>query len=163
MILVHILNDCNDTVNIDQGVVFGGMLTAWRMPEREAVSVPAKQDYAGDPDSPLKRWEQRRFAPPNIRKFKEGFTVQTASKLDVSVHGEVAKTAIDTFSHYTVPLEETDLHPAYNESSAGYMFCRGISGASTGCVPILSLTGRYPYGCREETHGQPGHFASFPR
>ncbi|WP_339312488.1 polynucleotide kinase-phosphatase [Paenibacillus sp. FSL k6-2145] len=96
----------NDTVNIDQGVVFGGMLTAWRMPEREAVSVPAKQDYAGDPDSPLKRWEQRRFAPPNIRKFKEGFTVQTASKLDVSVHGEVAKTAIDTFSHYTVPLEE---------------------------------------------------------
>lgn len=96
----------NDTVNIDQGVVFGGMLTAWRMPEREAVSVPAKQDYARDPDSPLKRWEQRRFAPPNIRKFKEGFTVQTASKLDVFVHGEVAKTAIDTFSHYTVPLEE---------------------------------------------------------
>ncbi|WP_339287098.1 polynucleotide kinase-phosphatase [Paenibacillus sp. FSL R5-0486] len=96
----------NDTVNIDHGVVFGGMLTAWRMPEREAVSVPAKQDYARDPDSPLKRWEQRRFAPPNIRKFKEGFTVQTASKLDVFVHGEVAKTAIDTFSHYTVPLEE---------------------------------------------------------
>jgi len=101
----------NDTVNIDQGVVFGGMLTAWRMPEREAVSVPAKQDYAGDPDSPLKRWEQRRFAPPNIRKFKEGFTVQTASKLDVSVHGEVAKTAIDTFSHYTVPLEELTYIP----------------------------------------------------
>ncbi|WP_339168808.1 polynucleotide kinase-phosphatase [Paenibacillus sp. FSL R5-0341] len=96
----------NDTVNIDQGVVFGGMLTAWRMPEREAVIVPAKQDYAADPDSPLKRWEQRRFAPPNIRKFKEGFTVQTASKLDVTVHDEVAKTAIDTFSHYTVPLEE---------------------------------------------------------
>ncbi|WKL00179.1 hypothetical protein Q0F98_23730 [Paenibacillus amylolyticus] len=32
----------NDTVNIDQGVVFGGMLTAWRMPEREAVSVPGE-------------------------------------------------------------------------------------------------------------------------
>lgn len=29
----------NDTVNIDQGVVFGGMLTAWSMPEREIVSV----------------------------------------------------------------------------------------------------------------------------
>lgn len=96
----------NDTVNIDQGVVFGGMLTAWRMPERESVSVAALRDYAGDPDSPLKRWEQRRFAPPNLRKFKEGFTVQTGSRLDVSIQGEVARTAIDTFSHFTVPLEE---------------------------------------------------------
>lgn len=96
----------NDTVNIDQGVVFGGMLTAWRMPERESVSVPAKQDYAQDSDSPLKRWEQRRFAPPNIRKFKDGFTVQTGSRLDVTVQGELAQTAVDTFSHFTVPLEE---------------------------------------------------------
>lgn len=96
----------NDTVNIDQGVVFGGMLTAWRMPERESVSVPAKQDYAEDPDSPLKRWNQQRFAPPNIRKFKDGFTVQTGSRLNVAVQGEVAQTALDTFSHFTVPLEE---------------------------------------------------------
>ncbi|CAI6081727.1 Bis(5'-nucleosyl)-tetraphosphatase, symmetrical [Paenibacillus sp. JJ-100] len=96
----------NDTVNIDQGVVFGGMLTAWRMPEREIVSVPAKQDYAQDPDSPLKRWEQQRFAPPNIRKFKNGFTVQTGSRLNVTVQGELAQTALDTFSHFTVPLEE---------------------------------------------------------
>ncbi|MBU5353501.1 polynucleotide kinase-phosphatase [Paenibacillus barcinonensis] len=96
----------NDTVNIDQGVVFGGMLTAWRMPERESVSVTAKQDYARDADSPLKRWEQQRFAPPNIRKFKDGFTVQTESRLNVTVQGELAQTALDTFSHYTVPLEE---------------------------------------------------------
>jgi protein phosphatase len=35
----------NNTVNIDTGCVFGGMLTALRYPEREMVSVPARQTY----------------------------------------------------------------------------------------------------------------------
>lgn len=45
-------------MNIDQGAVFGGSLTAYRYPEGEFVSVKAKRDYAGDPDSPLIRWER---------------------------------------------------------------------------------------------------------
>jgi protein phosphatase len=35
----------NRTVNIDTGCVFGGKLTALRYPEREFVSVPARQSY----------------------------------------------------------------------------------------------------------------------
>ena len=35
----------NGTINIDTGCVFGGKLTALRYPEREIVSVPAKQIY----------------------------------------------------------------------------------------------------------------------
>lgn len=35
----------NRTVNVDTGCVFGGRLTALRYPEREFVSVPAKQTY----------------------------------------------------------------------------------------------------------------------
>lgn len=35
----------NNTVNIDTGCVFGGGLTALRYPERELVTVPAKQVY----------------------------------------------------------------------------------------------------------------------
>ena len=35
----------NNTVNIDTGCVFGGKLTALRYPEKEFVSVPAKQTY----------------------------------------------------------------------------------------------------------------------
>lgn len=35
----------NRTVNVDTGCVFGGKLTALRYPEREFVSVPAKQTY----------------------------------------------------------------------------------------------------------------------
>jgi protein phosphatase len=36
----------NQTMNIDTGCVFGGRLTALRYPEREIVSVPARQEYA---------------------------------------------------------------------------------------------------------------------
>lgn len=36
----------NRTINIDTGCVFGGKLTALRYPEKELVSVPAKQTYA---------------------------------------------------------------------------------------------------------------------
>jgi protein phosphatase len=36
----------NNTVNVDTGCVFGGRLTALRYPEREFVSVPARQEYA---------------------------------------------------------------------------------------------------------------------
>jgi protein phosphatase len=37
----------NRTINVDTGCVFGGALTALRYPERELVSVPARQVYAG--------------------------------------------------------------------------------------------------------------------
>lgn len=39
------------TVNIDTGCVFGGTLTALRYPERQTVSVPARQAYAEPPAS----------------------------------------------------------------------------------------------------------------
>jgi protein phosphatase len=42
----------NRTINIDTGCVFGGRLTALRWPERELVSVTARQTYA-DPVRPF--------------------------------------------------------------------------------------------------------------
>jgi len=36
----------NRTINIDTGCVFGGKLTALRWPEKEIISVPARQTYA---------------------------------------------------------------------------------------------------------------------
>ncbi len=42
----------NRTINIDTGCVFGGKLTALRWPEKELVSVPARQTYA-DPVRPF--------------------------------------------------------------------------------------------------------------
>lgn len=100
-----------NTVNIDQGAVFGGSLTAYRYPEQQFVSIKAKRDYAGDPDSPLIRWERGRFSPPNLRKFVEGYAVQTELYGEVTVRGEFVKAAIDTVSHFTVPLEELVYFP----------------------------------------------------
>jgi len=39
----------NRTINIDTGCIFGGRLTALRWPERELVSVLARQTYLGPP------------------------------------------------------------------------------------------------------------------
>ncbi|WP_019913350.1 polynucleotide kinase-phosphatase [Paenibacillus sp. HW567] len=95
-----------NTINIDQGAVFGGSLTAYRYPEQQFVSVKAYKDYAEDPDSPLIRWERGRFSPPNLRKFVEGYSVMTDTYGEISVRGEFVKAAIDSVSHYTIPMEE---------------------------------------------------------
>lgn len=44
----------NNTIDIDTGCVFGGALTALRWPERELVSVPARQIYS-EPSRPMQR------------------------------------------------------------------------------------------------------------
>ncbi|WP_310831562.1 polynucleotide kinase-phosphatase [Paenibacillus pedocola] len=95
-----------NTVNIDQGAVFGGSLTGYRYPEQQFVSVRAHRDYARDPDSPLIRWERGRFSPPNLRKFVEGYSVMTDAYGEISVRGDYVKAAIDSVSHFTIPLEE---------------------------------------------------------
>jgi protein phosphatase len=48
----------NRTVNVDTGCVFGGKLTALRYPEKEFVSVPAKQTYC-EPSRPFLPVEQQ--------------------------------------------------------------------------------------------------------
>jgi hypothetical protein len=48
----------NGTINIDQGCVFGGRLTAYRFPEDELLGVPAKENYSGLLDNPLTRYKQ---------------------------------------------------------------------------------------------------------
>lgn len=96
----------NNTLNIDQGVVFGGSLTAYRYPEQQFVSVKAKQDYANVPDNPLKEWELNRLAPPNIMKFLEGYSVLTEHYGEIIIYDDGVKPALDDVSHYTLPLED---------------------------------------------------------
>ncbi len=96
----------NNTVNIDQGAVFGGSLTAYSFPERKFISVKAKQDYSGMEDNPLKEWEQKRLDPPNIIRFIEGYHVLTTDYGEVKIFSELAKPAVDAVSHFTIPIEE---------------------------------------------------------
>lgn len=96
----------NQTINIDQGVVFGGQLTAYRYPEREFAAVEAKRDYSGHPDNPLIEWEKNRLNPPDIAKFLKGYSVLTEELGEVRIPPELVKPAIDTVSHFTVPIEQ---------------------------------------------------------
>ncbi|WP_019415155.1 polynucleotide kinase-phosphatase [Paenisporosarcina sp. TG20] len=96
----------NNTINIDQGVVFGGALTAFRYPEEEFVSVQAKQDYSGARDNPLEEWEKNRLNPPNLGKFITGYSVNTEELGEIKIHQDIVKPAIDTVSHFTIPIEQ---------------------------------------------------------
>lgn len=96
----------NNTINIDQGVVFGGALTAFRYPEEEFVSVHANHDYSRDKNNPLKEWEKNRFNPPNLAKFINGFSVNTEELGEIKIQQDIVKPAIDTVSHFTIPIEQ---------------------------------------------------------
>jgi polynucleotide kinase-phosphatase len=95
-----------NTVNIDQGVVFGGKLTAFHYPERKFTAIAAKQDYALIADNPLKKWEEKRLSPPNLLGLIDGYTVLTEQYGELKISSKFVKAAIDEISHFTVPLEE---------------------------------------------------------
>ncbi|RBW69663.1 polynucleotide kinase-phosphatase [Bacillus taeanensis] len=96
----------NSTINIDQGVVFGGKLTAFRYPEKQLFSVKALNDYSEFADNPLKKWEEQRLASPNINKFINGYSVLTEYGGEITLYQEHVKPAIDTISHFTIPIEQ---------------------------------------------------------
>lgn len=95
-----------NTVNIDQGVVFGGNLTAFHYPERKFTSVAAKRDYALVEDNPLKKWEEKRLSPPNLLGLIDGYTVLAEQFGELKIPSKMVKAAIDDVSHFTLPLEE---------------------------------------------------------
>ncbi|NPC94073.1 polynucleotide kinase-phosphatase [Bacillus sp. WMMC1349] len=96
----------NNTINIDQGVVFGGELTAFRYPEKEFVSVQAKKDYSGRKNNPLIELKKKRLNPPNMAKFINGFSVLTDVLGEIQIPKQYVMPSIDMVSHFTVPIEE---------------------------------------------------------
>ena len=74
----------NNTVNIDTGCVFGGQLTALRYPERETVSVKARQTYY-EPARP--------FLPEKIETQRQ---LQHAQDDVLDLSDVVGKRLIDT-------------------------------------------------------------------
>ena len=84
----------NRTINIDTGCVFGGKLTALRYPERELVSVPARQTYY-QPTKPL-------LSQPDKQSALE--TQQADSILDID--DVLGKRVISTRLHHNVTIRE---------------------------------------------------------
>lgn len=97
----------NRTVNIDTGCVFGGKLTALRYPEREFVSIAAKQTYCeparpfltGEPQSPLSA--QQQF--DNILEAEDVIgkrIIATRLQHNVTVREENATAALEVMSRF---------------------------------------------------------------
>jgi protein phosphatase len=85
----------NRTINIDTGCVFGGKLTALRYPEKELVSVPAKQTYA----------ESRKpFLPPENQAPTLSAQQQNDDLLDLA--DVTGKRIISTRLHGNVTIRE---------------------------------------------------------
>lgn len=85
----------NRTVNIDTGCVFGGKLTALRYPEREFVSVPAKQTYC-EPVRP--------FLP--VEDQAPALTAQQLHDDILDVADVLGKRIVSTRLHHTVTIRE---------------------------------------------------------
>jgi protein phosphatase len=84
----------NRTINIDTGCVFGGRLTALRWPEKELVSVPARDTYA-DPVRP--------FLPTVATS---GLSAQQANDDLLDIDDVRGKRLITTRLHRSVTIRE---------------------------------------------------------
>jgi protein phosphatase len=85
----------NHTINIDTGCVFGGKLTALRWPERELVSVPARETYS-EPARP--------FLPPQEQAPSLSAQQQHDDVLDIE--DVVGKRLIGTRLHGNITVRE---------------------------------------------------------
>jgi len=85
----------NQTINIDTGCVFGGKLTALRWPERELVSVAARETYS-EPARP--------FLPPNEQAPALSAQQQHDDVLDIE--DVTGKRLIGTRLHGNITVRE---------------------------------------------------------
>ena len=84
----------NRTINIDTGCVFGGRLTALRWPEKELVSVPARDTYA-EPARPF-------LAPPTTA----GLSAQHENDDLLDIEDVRGKRLVTTRLHRNVTIRE---------------------------------------------------------
>ncbi len=122
----------NNTIDIDQGCVFGGQLTALRYPERELVSVPAAQVYY-QPIKPMLSQADSRSLQQQLDDVLDWSEVAgkqlIATRLQrlITIQAEQSAAALEVLSRFAVDPKwlvylpptmspcETSEHPDYLE------------------------------------------------
>ncbi len=116
----------NKTINIDTGCVFGGRLTALRYPEKELVSVPARQVYC-EPVRPLVVAAETR--PDDLLDINDVIgkrVVATSLRGNITIREENAAAALEVMSRFAVNprwliyLPPT-MSPSETSSEDGYL------------------------------------------
>lgn len=92
----------NNTVCIDTGCVFGGALTGWRWPEREAVRVPARREHYA-PARPLVDKTTGDFATDDMLNIDDVLNrriLATRLRGNVRIREENAAAALEVMSRF---------------------------------------------------------------
>ena len=100
----------NETICIDTGCAFGGRLSALRWPERELVSVPAKQTYAQPPKALStarkattgRTRQQESDALLDLEDVAGPLRLHTRIAGTVSIRKENCAAALDTMARFAV-------------------------------------------------------------
>ncbi|HZM06784.1 MAG TPA: polynucleotide kinase-phosphatase [Candidatus Saccharimonadales bacterium] len=97
----------NNTINIDTGCVFGGKLTALRYPEKEVVSIPARQTYAESrkpflkpEQSPILSAQQQQDDLLDLADVTGKYIVSTRLHGNVTIREENATAALEVMSRF---------------------------------------------------------------
>ena len=98
----------NNTICIDTGCVFGGKLTALRYPERELVSVPARQTYY-EPVRPLQPHAQSALSTQqqhdellSVQDVLGKRVIDTSLARRITIREENATAALEVMSRFAV-------------------------------------------------------------
>jgi polynucleotide kinase-phosphatase len=101
----------NRTINIDTGCVFGGSLTAFRYPEKELVSIPARRVYY-QPAKPLQPVETSTTPDLSSQQLHDDLLdiddvigkrlVQTRLRGNITIREENAIAALEVMSRFAV-------------------------------------------------------------
>lgn len=130
----------NSTINIDTGCVFGGGLTSLRYPEREIVTIPARQTYcqparpfltAETPAAPAFTAQQQHDQLLNAEDVIGKRLVGTRLRGKVTIRQENSAAALEVMSRFAVDPRwliylpptmspcETATEPGFLEAPAG--------------------------------------------
>lgn len=98
----------NRTINIDTGCVFGGKLTALRYPEKELISVPAKNTYAesrkpflpAEAQAPILSAQQQHDDLLDLADVTGKRIVCTRLHGNVTIHEENSIAALEVMSRF---------------------------------------------------------------
>lgn len=92
----------NNSVCIDTGCVFGGSLSALKYPEREIISVPAKQVWA-EPVRPLGQpMNPEDDGVLDIERFSGRIGIETSLMNRVSIAAENTNAAMEVMSRFAI-------------------------------------------------------------
>lgn len=92
----------NNTINIDTGCVFGGILTALRYPEKQLVSVPAQKVYAESIKPIVPKSDRSAYDLLDLADVTGKRIINTTLRKSITIQSENAAAALEIMSRFAI-------------------------------------------------------------